>query len=299
MSNADAGAMDDDAGPSAQQGPDSGMQAEPDAHSTGPFPTLTNFASDGPYRSVELSNTGPNNNFTIYHPSELAPDGTKNPILVWMNGGTSVPSIYPLLPLLATQGFVVLASNTPPGIGEEIALGQEMVAAIDWAFAEQERSGSVFMGKLDTSKVGGFGYSMGSLATFTMANDPRLTTTIHISGGNMVTERVKNLHAPAAFLCGIAKPDCSDIFAEDCDIAGAACATDFEAATTSVFYAVYEYGHTGILLPPYQERIYTEVAAWFRWQLMQDHTLKSRFAGPDCGVCSDPNWTVQRKGDLL
>ena len=69
------------------------------------------------------------------------------------------------------------------------------------------------------------GYSMGSLATFTIANDPRLTTTVHISGGNMVPERVNNLHAPAAFFCGIPGDASCNILSTDCDIAAANCDT--------------------------------------------------------------------------
>ena len=66
--------------------------------------------------------------------------------------------------------------------------------------------------------------------------DPRLTTTVHISGGNMVIERVQLLHAPAAFICG------------ENDIADPNCATDFEAADTPVFYGRFMGGdHLGIL----------------------------------------------------
>jgi hypothetical protein len=64
------------------------------------------------------------------------------------------------LPLLAMHGFVVLASNSIPGIGAEADLGMEMATAIDWAFAENGREGSQFLGKLDTTKVAAMGYSM-------------------------------------------------------------------------------------------------------------------------------------------
>jgi hypothetical protein len=139
------------------------------------------------------------------------------------------------------------------------------------------------------------GYSMGSLATFTIANDPRLTTTVHISGGNMAPERIMNLHAPAAFLCGIPGDDSCNILSGDCDIAAANCDTDFNNATTPVFYANFAGGHLGILTPPLQDQIGTEATAWLRWQLMGDSTIKSRFVGADCGVCKDMNWKVKQK----
>jgi hypothetical protein len=199
------------------------------------------------------------------------------------------------MPMLATHGFFVLASNTLPGIGTELELGKELTAALDWAVMENTRQGSPFFGKLDTTKLAAMGYSMGSLATFTMANDPRLTTTVHISGGNMVAERVNNLRAPAAFFCGIPKPDCTNLLAADCDIAAANCDIDFAMAKTPVFYGNFASGHLGILSPPYQEQIQAETVAWLRWQLMADTTLKARFVGPDCAVCKDMNWKVQQK----
>ena len=288
--------MEDDAGTPGAAG--TGAAGSPGAMQgppTGPFPPVTSFTAPGPFSGTMLANTGPGNNFTIHLPSELAKNGVKNPVVAWMSGGGTDPSLYPLLPLLATHGFVVLASNTVPGIGAELELGKELTAALDWATAENVRQGSMFFGKLDTTKLAAMGYSMGSLATFAMASDPRLTTTVHISGGNMVADRVNNLRAPAAFLCGIPNPSCTNLLADDCDIAAANCDIDFMNAKTPVFYGNFPGGHLGILTPPNQERIHAEVVAWLRWQLMADTTLKARFVGPDCGVCKDANWKVKQK----
>ena len=255
---------------------------------TGPsFPSVSDLGGDGPYESMTVQNSGPNNNYTIYRPAELAPGGAKNPIVGWMSGGGSTPSQYALLPHLATHGFVVVASNTSPGLGDEVALGKEILSGIDWILMENTKSESPFFEKLDETKIASMGYSMGGLATTTIAADPRLTTTVHISGGNMETDRVKMLHAPAAFLCG----------ASGVDIAGANCATDFDAASSPVFYGVFNGGdHLGVRTPPYSDRIQLVVTGWLRWQLMQDDSLKSMFVGDTCTVCTDPNWTVKQKG---
>jgi hypothetical protein len=245
---------------------------------------------------MTVTNTGPNRAYTVYRPAMLAPGGAKNPIVGWMSGGSTDPTAYPLLPHLATHGFVVVASNTTPGLGEEVMLGKEIMAGIDWAIEENKRSDSAFFDKLDETKIASMGYSMGALATFTIANDPRLTTTVHISGGNMETERVKNLHAPAAFFCGIpGDADCS-ILSTACDIAAANCDTDYANAVTPVFYGNFPGGHLGILSAPNQDTIGTEVTAWLRWKLMQDTALEARFVGPDCTVCKDSKWKkVQQK----
>jgi len=277
---------DADAGP---------IESSAEPSGTGAFPPVTDFTSNGPYGSVTATAMGPTTRFTVYHPKELAPNGAKNPIVGWMSGGGTDHTLYPLLPLLATHGFVVVAADVIPGIGEEANLGKQIIEGIDWAIAENDREGSTFFQKLDTRKLASAGYSMGSLATFQIAGDERLTTTVHISGGNMAPEPIRNLRAPAAFLCGIATPDCVDLLSSTCDIAAANCDVDFASATTPVFYGNFASGHLGILTPPFQQQIQAEVVAWLRWQLMGDASIKARFVGEQCGVCSDDRWKVQQK----
>lgn len=237
--------------------------------------------------TMTVMNTGPNSAYTIYRPAELAPGGAKNPVVAWMSGGGSTPSQYELLPHLASHGFVVIASNTSPGVGEEVKLGAELIAGLEWMLAESAASASQYFEKVDATKLASMGYSMGALATTTIGGDKRLTTTVHISGGNMMTDRVKMLHAPAAFVCG----------ASGADIAGANCATDFEATTAPVFYAVFNGGdHLGVRTQPYAGRIQILVTAWLRWHLMSDMSLANMFVGDQCTFCKDPNWTVKQKG---
>jgi hypothetical protein len=262
------------------------------------FPPAADLSKDGPYRGTKLQNTGPDKQYTVYLPAELAPNGAKNPIVGWMSGGSTTHTSYPLLPRLATHGFVVVAANVTPGIGEEVSLGKQIIAGIDWAIAENARDGSAFSGKLDTTKIASMGYSMGSLATFTIAADPRLTTTVQISGGNMVAERVANLHAPSAFICGIPGGDSCSILDTGCDIAASNCDTDFKNATTPVFYTNFKGGHLGILTAPTQDQIGTLVTAWLRWKLMSDSTLDPMFVGPDCSVCKDTKWFKVQKKNL-
>jgi dienelactone hydrolase len=250
------------------------------------FPAVTDLGMNGPYTAMTVTSTGPGGTYTIYRPAELAPGGAKNPIVGWMSGGGSTPSQYTLLPHLATHGFVVVASNTSPALGDEEKLGKEIIAGIEWVLAENAKSDSAYHDKVDPTKIASMGYSMGALATTMIAGDPRLTTTVHISGGNMTTDRIKMLHAPAAFLCG----------ASGVDIAGANCATDFETATAPVFYGVFNGGdHLGVRTAPYSDRIRLVVTGWLRWQLMRDASLAPMFVGDQCTVCKDPNWTVKQK----
>ena len=242
-----------------------------------------------------MVNVGPSNNYTVYMPDEPPPEGARNPLVAWTSGGSTSHTFYTLLPQLASHGFIVVTSNTIPGIGGEAQLGQEIVAGLDWALAENDNSGSALYQRIDSSKVASAGYSMGSLATFEIADDPRLTTTVHISGGSMTAGVVDKLHAPAAFICGIPDPSCTDLLSATCDIAGANCAMDFDDATTPVFYATFQYGHMGILTSPYMERINAMTTAWLRRYLMGDTTLIELFEGTACTYCSDADWTVKQK----
>jgi hypothetical protein len=259
---------------------------------------VSDLAGNGPYTAMTVEASGPNGNYLIYRPSELAPGGAKNPIVGWMSGGGTTPPGYPLLPRLATHGFVVVASNTVPGIGAEAMLGMEIIAGIDWILAEAAKADSPYFEKLDTTKIASMGYSMGSLATFMIASDPRLTTTVHISGGNMVAERVNNLKQPAAFICGTPGGASCNILSGDCDIAAANCDIDFAMAKSPVFYANFAGGHLGILTEPTAGRIGMLATAWLRWKLMSDATLAPMFVGDECTLCKDSNWKVQQKGAL-
>ena len=41
---------------------------------------------------------------------------------------------------------------------------------------------------------------------------------------------------------------------------------------------------------------FAEVGAnWLLWRLKGDKTAGAMFEGPNCGLCSDPQWTVQKK----
>ena len=160
----------------------------------------------------------------------------------------------------------------------------------------------MYFEKLDASKVASMGYSMGSLATFTIANDPRLTTTVHISGGNMEADRVNNLHAPAAFICGIPDPNCSDILSTDCDIAAANCDIDFMNAAVPVFYGITKgAAHmtpTDIGDATIRAHQFGAMVGWLRWQLASDANAKNMFVGAACTLCKDAAWSSIKQKDL-
>lgn len=258
-----------------------------DASAPALFPSVSDVSAAGPYKVKSYSAGGPNGNYTIHQPDPLGPDGLKHPLLTWGNGGSTTPGWYSMLPHLASHGFVVIAANTIPAIGAEDALGKDMLSGIDWLIAQNEADGE-YKGKLDTTRVAAFGYSMGGLATFTIVGDPRWITTVHLSGGNTSNgpARVAKAHAPMFWQCG------------ETDIAQPQCQADFESVTSQsvVYGTLLGADHLGILLPPSDAKIRAATTAWFRYYLMGDQAWQATFAGADCTLCKDStNWKVLKK----
>jgi hypothetical protein len=271
--------------------PSDGASSKP---STGSLPPISDPGATGPFTATTASNTGPNGNYMAFYPQELGQNGLLSPIVIWGNGATvTSPTVYgTLLNHIASHGFAVLAYNTTPQ-------GSDMTAAIDWMVSENTRQGSVFYGTLDASKIAAMGHSAGSLATFAIANDSRLTTTMHLDGGTMSPHTdLQNLRKPAAFICGDSGGDgliTGDVARPNCD-------SDFMMATTAVWYGdVIGASHLTVAsapaTDPKMQAFLGATAAWLRWQLASDETMKVYFVPvASCTFCTQSSiWTVQEK----
>lgn len=263
---------------------DAGPGATPDAAtgSTSKFPSvpIDKIGASGGFTAVTKTGVGPSSGYNVYHPKELGRDGVKHPVLTWGNGAATTPDFYPLLPLLATHGFVVIASQN------FLVTGAEMKAGLDWMLMQNSAAGE-FQGKLDPTKTAAFGYSLGSLGTFEIGTDPRLTTTVHISGGLMGSDRSQAtaIKVPSAYFC-------------DKDETGVNCDGDFAAAHTSpTFYGrVPGAVHVDYVFnDDFINRMNTAVTGWLRWQLMGDTVAPGMFVGANCTLCKDSFWEVQKK----
>jgi hypothetical protein len=281
-------------------GSDSGADAS--TGSTGVLPPVKDPSVAGPFTPAEPDNVGPNNSYTVIAPKELGQNGIKHPILIWGPGAGSWPAIYQtMLNHFASHGFVVVSYNSTPQ-------GPELTTGIDWVISESKRMGSPYFDKVDATKIAAGGQSAGSLATFKIAKDPRLTTTLHINGGTFAPHTdVMNLVKPAQFICGddpaVSGGDgtsVSDLARPNCDI-------DFMNATTPVWYGdVIGASHTTVIdnplsatnaaANPLTKHFLGATVAWLRWQLAGDETEKALFVGPNCGYCMQTMaWKVQQK----
>jgi pimeloyl-ACP methyl ester carboxylesterase len=264
------------------------------APASGPaFPAITDAWAKGPFEVAMGSRAGPAKNANLVYPRDLGKGGLKHPIVIFDNGaGQTGTSIYTSITQhLASHGFAVYHAYESTDDGKEILDG------LDWMIAENARAGGMFFDKLDVTKTAAMGHSRGSIATFAVAADPRLTTTIHLSGGTnpdiaMGHATLPNLRNPAAFLCG--EPGGDGLVSGD--TASEWCLYDFEHATVPVFLTQIT-GASHISAPGMTTGA---CAGWLRWRLLGDSSMKAMFAGPDCSLCKRRNWVVkQRELDAL
>ena len=267
---------------------------------TGILPVPDTLDQLGPYAITDVPDTGPGNAFRLFAPEPLGAEGLKHPVVAWSPGAGAFPDAYLVfLKALASQGFVTLSYNST-------ASGSNLVDAIDWLLAENERADSMLYGKLDPERIAAGGHSAGSLATYEMADDPRLRTTLHMSGGSFNPQAdVPRLKKPALMVCGDAGGD----GLVTGDLANPMCVADFELATVPVFFAVVEgAGHTALndadatagagTAPddPHKRLFIKATIGWLRWQLANDESLKGMFVGSDCELCgADSGYVVKQK----
>ena len=237
------------------------------------------WAEPGPYGSRVVENSGPDGQFTLFVPEPLAQDGVLNPIVTWGNGSLTRPSSYrSLLSHYASHGLFVVASNDT-----NVGSGRQMIAGMRWAIEESARMGSPYFGKLDPDAVASIGYSQGGIGAVITGNEPEVTTTIPIAGGD---ETVKNIEHPI-FLIGNENDTAApvDVIAPQFTV---------NETATFVFGVLLDTGHLETLGDGGRHRGYT--TAWMAYHLLEDREAYRVFFGDDqCTLCVDPQWETQRK----
>ncbi|OWV01940.1 esterase [Fibrobacter sp. UWR2] len=134
---------------------------------------------DKNYLEVEyIRNTADNGGGVLCYPKQLSND-KKHGVILWGPGGGSSPNDYEgIIRRLASHGFVVVAtSESPDGTNRGIP-------ALNWLSKKNETQGDVLFGKLDMTKVGASGHSMGGLQSEKMLiNDDRVITAVLNNSG--------------------------------------------------------------------------------------------------------------------
>jgi hypothetical protein len=277
----------------------------PDPVGTGPFAAIKEEVPSLP-------------GHVVYRPANLAALGNaKLGVVAWGNGGCSndgASSRFHLLEL-ASHGYLVIASGrilsgpgAPPAeprpqapAGQPLpprTLASDLTDAIDWALAENGRTGSPYFGRIDPAQVALSGWSCGGLQALRVANDPRVKTLVlhntgilnggpntTIPGMDLTKDALAHVHTPVIYILGgppdIAYPNGMDDFARIDHV--------------PVAVANLPVGHGGTFQEANGGVAASVAVSWLDWQLRGDATAGRRFVGDDCGLCRDSSWSLQRK----
>lgn len=290
------------------------MDAELDAYAAMP-----NGPGSGDYPAImEVDPSLPDH--VIYRPADLSRlHGRKLPVVVWGNGGCSADAASSRLHLLeiASHGYLVIAAGqilSGPGaenaretvarpaadgaLPDAAVTADDLVAGIDWAMAENARRGSQYFRLVDKRRIAASGRSCGGLLALRVAADPRVKAVVlHNSGtfpvGNTLMvggvdgsrTLLKGLHTPVLYVMG-----------GKSDIAYQNALDDFAALESqSVVLASQDVGHGGTFRQTNGGEGARVAVAWLDWQLRHSHCAGKLFAGEECGLCTDPGWTIKRK----
>jgi hypothetical protein len=238
----------------------------------GTLPPVSSVDADGPFATTVTSSSGPGRGWVV-RPTTLGANGLKHPIFIWGPGAGTGPSNYEFhLRRIASHGFVVY-SETSTGDGDE------MRAAITWLINENNRSGSTYYQKLDTTKIAIGGHSRGSLSAFGAASDARITTSIHVAGGSFDGNGSRNLRKPAAYICGEADTSATPN-----------CERDYRNTTTPVWFTIMD----GVSHTQAARSGLPAIVGWLRWHIGGETARRSMFIGTGCDFCSGM-WDTQYK----
>ncbi len=217
---------------------------------------------EGPYTTRQNLNAGPSGDSGLFYPT--SGDGPF-PILVFGCGaGTNPPAYVDHGNYIASWGFIVVIETSSNS-------GRELTNAIDWLETQNTNSRSVLYQKCDLNKIAAGGHSRGSLGTFAIADDPRLTTTIHVAGGagNGAMGSVaggSDLIKPAAFICG----EADTMATPNAEI-------DYRQANVPVFMTVMD----GVDHISAAREGLPAICAWMLWQLSGETERRGDFLNPN------------------
>jgi dienelactone hydrolase len=284
----------------------------PDTIGTGPYPALKEMDASLP-------------DHVIYRPADLSKLGrNKLGVLAWGNGGCAADGAGARLHLaeIASHGYLAIAAGTilsgpgapPPAAAADAAPAaptpgvpfkipppathaESLRQAIDWALAENKRVGSPYYGRINPKWIAVSGWSCGGLQALEVAADPRVAAVVIHSSGifpdgttpnaemDIKKATLQRLHTPIIYILGGPK-----------DIAYANGMDDFKQIhAVPVMVANLDVGHGGTFTDPNGGREASVAVSWLDWQLKGDRHAAQRFVGADCGLCKDPDWTIDRK----
>jgi hypothetical protein len=225
------------------------------------------------------------------------------PVLLWGNGGCAIEGkrYSDFLGTIASHGFLVTTTTAVEGEKMRQENATDLLAAIDWATAENSRTGSPLAGKIDKSHIAVMGQSCGGFLSISLGGDPRVGTigvfnsgvqpaspnaTAALASPFPTTEALAKLHGPLMFINGGER--------------------DFMMATSHANYALvnnlpvfygsrHGAGHTATVFHPGGGEFANVASNWLKFQFKGDKKAGKMFVGKDCELCTNPNWDTESK----
>lgn len=259
-------------------------------------------------------------NHTIYRPENLKnfPKKDNLPIVIMSGPGCNCDGDFyrPFWTEIASYGYIVFAVGKPMGNGHFprpwVNTADDYLTALNWVFVENSRKGSMYFGKIDTSKVALFGQSCGGIQALRIADDPRVTTLVFWNSGSLLmgnvgpTDHTKALNTTSDLM---GDRDLRKIllsldipiayFTGDTDMARQRALDDFnELQKGPVFYAVREIpgdSHGGTYFQTNGGAFAPVGVAWLNWITKGDKKAYELFKGNPCPLAKDPKWIEIKK----
>lgn len=277
-----------------------------DDSGTGPFPAI-----------MEVDATLPRQ--VIYRPENLKGlGGKKLGVYVWGNGACTddAASVRNHLMEIASHGYIVLA---PGFVGADLERVRAATAAepgkpaglagttiddlrngLDWALAQNGKSGSKYRGLIDPNAVAASGFSCGGIQALELAtSDKRVKAIIVNNSGLMPDEQpalLPQMELPKAALDSLRTPVLY-VMGGPTDIAWANGRDDFERiGKVPAVMVSLPVGHGGTYHDPHGGAAASLNIDWLEWQLRGDKSAARTFMGDNCRVCGVPGWSIERKG---
>ncbi|MFC5235481.1 hypothetical protein ACFPL3_27610 [Pseudonocardia zijingensis] len=239
---------------------------------------------------------------TVYRPADLRvlPRGGV-PVIAYGNGACAASNLSAITFLtgLASQGYIVIANGAPdafpvPSTPETTTAHPEaLLAAIDWATTSREARRQLD-GRAAPDRIGVLGHSCGGVEALAAGTDPRVGAVAGFNTGYLPEpafggygrDRLAQLHSPTLLVNG--GPD---------DVAYQNSIDNHALLTVPAALAGHAtVGHSGLISGEQATTGWQVAADWFDYVLRGDERAGARFVGPDCGLCTEPEWTVETKG---
>lgn len=281
--------------------------------------TMPDTPGSGPYPAIkEVDPRFPAH--VIYRPARLETLGRRKlGVLVWGNGGCQADgaSARQHLEEIASYGYLVIApgqilsgpgaapkppSATPEARPDKLPAPKtssaDVARGIDWALAENVRTGSRYHGLIDPKAIAVGGHSCGGLQAIEVGADPRVRTVLIHNSGIFVNNQnpiaglkvdkamLGKLHTPVIYILGgptdVAYPNGTD---------------DFRLIDkVPAVLLNLPVGHGGTFWKPNGGAVAQVAIDWLEWQLRGDTTAARTFTGTDCRLCNATQWSIERKG---